>query len=295
MDISFDRARSFLYSNGRLLERLLFGVAFEGADPAAVGRLISAYQNPDGGLGHALEPDLRCPESQPLFVEVGLRALKEAGWRDRALCLSICDFLEGVCDSTGLVQIILESALKSPHASHWTSTGQPALNPTAGICGLLHYQGVEHPWLTGATRTCIDLLLQGPPPEAHTLLSAARLVDDLPDRQTAEKLAEQIAAVLPQASFFIPRAPVTGYGMTPLHFASSPGSSWRRFFTDEQIDGHLADLMSRQQGDGGWPIGWDAPGPAAISEWRGWGTLDALSVLVDYGRITATPIPSKTV
>jgi hypothetical protein len=47
LTVSFDRARSFLFSNGRLLERLLFGVAFEGANPAAVGRLISAYQNPD--------------------------------------------------------------------------------------------------------------------------------------------------------------------------------------------------------------------------------------------------------
>jgi hypothetical protein len=37
MDDQFERARSFLYTHGRLLERLLFGVTFEGADPGAVG------------------------------------------------------------------------------------------------------------------------------------------------------------------------------------------------------------------------------------------------------------------
>jgi hypothetical protein len=288
MDDPFDRARSFLHSHARLLERLLFGVAFEEAAPEAVGRLISAYQNPDGGLGHALEPDVRCPESQPLFVEIGLGALRDAGLRDRTLSLSMCRFLEEVSDAAGLVPILLASALRSPHASHWTDTGQPGINPTAGICGLLHYQGVEHPWLSRATRTCCELLLRDPPREAHALLSAARLVEHLPDQQMAEELAERIAVALPEASSFIPHAPVTTYGLTPLHFSPSPASRWRRLFLEDQIEGHLTDLMGRQQEDGGWPIRWDAPGPASRSEWRGRWTLEALSALAAYGRIRVT-------
>lgn len=286
MEDQFDRARTFLYSEGRLLERLLFGVIFEGAAPEAVGRLVSAYQNPDGGLGHALEPDLRCPESQPLFAEIGLRALRSAGLREPAISRSICRFLATVSAATGLVPIILESALQSPHASHWTVTGQPGLNPTAGICGLLHYQGIDHPWLSRATRTCCDLLLRDPPLEAHALRSAALLVEHLPDHQMADNLAERIAMALPKASFFIPYAPVETYGLTPLHFSPSPSSRWHRLFTEEQLEGHLADLMQRQQEDGGWPISWDPPGQASRSEWRGRWTLEALSTLVAYGRIT---------
>ena len=288
MDDRFDLARTFLYSNGRLLERLLFAVTFEAADPVVVGRLISAYQNPDGGLGHALEPDVRCPESQPLFVEVGLCAMRDAGWRDRKLSLSICAFLSGVSDDAGLVPILFASGLRSPHASHWTATGQPDLNPTASICGLLHYQGVEHPWLSRATRTCCELLIQDLPQEAHALLCAARLVEHLPDERVGADLAERIAGALPEARFFIPHAPVTTYGLTPLHFSPSPTSRWHRLFTEDQMEGHLADLMGRQQGDGGWPISWDAPGPASQSEWRGRWTLEALSALVAYGRITKT-------
>ena len=89
-----------MHSEARLLERLLFAVRFEGAEPAAVGRLISAYQNTDGGLGHALEPDIRSPESQPLFVAVGLQALHDAGWRDQDLAMRLCLFLEGVSDDS---------------------------------------------------------------------------------------------------------------------------------------------------------------------------------------------------
>jgi hypothetical protein len=38
---------------------------------------LAAYQNPDGGLGNALEPDLRGPASQPEPVEVAFRVLDE--------------------------------------------------------------------------------------------------------------------------------------------------------------------------------------------------------------------------
>ncbi len=286
LDDPFGRARSFMYSHARLLERLLFAVKFEGAAPVAVGRLVSAYQHPDGGLGHALEPDVRCLESQPLFAEIGLSAMHDAQWRDRDLSLSICSFLEGVSNTKGLVPILLPSALRSPHAAHWTSTGEPGINPTASICGLLHYQGVEHPWLSRATRTCCELLLQNPPRDAHSLLCAARLVEHLPDQQLAADLADRIAMALPDARFFVSSAPVTTYGLTPLHFAPSPASPLRRLFTREQMEGHLADLMVRQQEDGGWPISWDPPGSASRSEWRGKWTLEALSVLVAYGRIT---------
>ena len=281
----FEKARKFIYTHARLLERLLFAVRFQGASPNAVASLIAAYQNPDEGLGHALEPDLRCPESQPLFVEIGLAALRTASLQNSALSLSLCNFLESKSDSSGLVPILLPSALKTPHAPHWQATGKPGLNPTASICGLLHYQNIEHPWLARATQTCCELLVKTPPKEAHTLLCAAILAEHLPDRRSASEIIEMIRVTLPEADFYIPYAPVKNYGLTPLDFAPNPASPLRHLFTDNQINGHLAHLMEMQQADGGWPITWEAPGLAATSEWRGIGTLKALSILVDYGLI----------
>ena len=59
------KARNFILIHARLLERRLFQVHFEGESSDCIGQIVRAYQNSDGGLGHALEPDIRCPESQP--------------------------------------------------------------------------------------------------------------------------------------------------------------------------------------------------------------------------------------
>ncbi len=282
MESAFERARAFLFTQARLLERLLFTVQFENAEPRKVGLLVSACQNADDGLGHALEPDLRSPHSQPLFIEIGLRALHDAGCKDTVLASSFCTFLEKVSDSRGLVPPILPNALESPHAAHWGGRQLPGINPTAAICGLLIDQGVEHPWLTRATETCCDILLNQPQDEAHGLACAAELADHLPDRQTAGRIEAMVGSKLKEARFFISEAPVRGYGLTPLHFAPSPGSRWNNLFTNVQIQRHLEDLQSKQMDDGGWPISWQPPGPASVCEWRGRWTLDAIKTLVAY-------------
>jgi hypothetical protein len=285
---AFENAQNFMLNHARLIEWVLFEVLFNDGSPEAVGRVVRAYQNADGGLGRALEPDLRSPDSQPIFIEVGLQALHTAAWKDPALALELCGFLEKVSGPGGLVPPILPSALKAPHAQHWTEQAlAPALNPTAGICGLLHFQGIDHPWLEQATETCLEMLLAHPPQEAHTLLSASHLAESLPDRQVAQQLFERLAAALPQASYFIAGAPVTEYGLTPLHFAPTPRSPWRAVFSDAQVEGHLQDLLARQQADGGWKIFWEAPGLGAQVEWRARWTLEALQTLTAYGLLEA--------
>lgn len=280
------KAHRFILENARLLERRLFEVHFENVSPAYVGQVIRAYQNPDGGLGHGLEPDVRCSESQPLFVGQGLVVLEEVGYRDIEFAISLCDYLESVSDSNGLLPIILDSAYQFPIANHWTNlTITPGLNPTIEICGLLHFQGVKHDWLSLTTETCLDLLFKSPPREAHALCCVSRLAEYIPDRKIAMNILDVIDKYLPQSSFYIPEAPVETYGLTPLHFAPKPDSICRNLFTQSQIDSHLDDLIEKQLPDGGWPINWDAPTPGSRLEWRGRWTLDALIWLSAYGRL----------
>ena len=54
----FARARHFLKTEARALDRALFEFRFEGAPAQAVARELAAYQNQDGGFGHTLEPDM---------------------------------------------------------------------------------------------------------------------------------------------------------------------------------------------------------------------------------------------
>ena len=53
-------------------------VASSGCSPAGrpqpVRDAVAAYRNPDGGFGQALEPDGRCPGSQPPAVALALRS-----------------------------------------------------------------------------------------------------------------------------------------------------------------------------------------------------------------------------
>lgn len=285
MDERLARAYRFLLGNARILERRAFEARFLGAPAQGVAAALRAYRNPDGGLGHALEPDLRCPGSQPLFCEFGLATLCEAGYRDPELAQGICGYLATVADAQGLLPPLFADAREFPHAAHWGAPTPPGLNPTAGLCGLLHYHGARHPWLDRATASCCAQVLATPPAEAHLLLSATRLAEHLPDRQLGDRLATRIAAALPTASFFIADAPVGTYGLTPLHFAPTPDCRWRALFSAEQLEGHLSDLLPRQQEDGGWPISWTPPPGAAALEWRGRWTLEALRTLAAYGRL----------
>jgi hypothetical protein len=77
------------------------------------------------------------------------------------------------------------------------------------------------------------------------------------------------------------------YGVTPLHVADRPDGPWAGLFDRSVLDAHLDRLDRDQQADGGWPITWDAPGPASIMEWRGVETLRAVEVLAAYGRLAA--------
>jgi hypothetical protein len=79
-----------------------------------VVRALRAYQNPDGGFGHALEPDLRCPESQPMFVDFALKTLCEVDAREREIGELACDFLARVSAADGSVPSILPNALNHP-------------------------------------------------------------------------------------------------------------------------------------------------------------------------------------
>ena len=75
MDTQFASGREFILREGRLLERRLFATCFEGAPATGVVDVLRGYRNDDGGFGHGLEPDKRCPASLPIDVEAALQAL----------------------------------------------------------------------------------------------------------------------------------------------------------------------------------------------------------------------------
>src|SRR5918992_2546444 len=65
MGIDLEAARQFIESTARVLERHQLAVLLDDGPIEPVLTALKAYQNADGGFGHALEPDVRCPGSQP--------------------------------------------------------------------------------------------------------------------------------------------------------------------------------------------------------------------------------------
>lgn len=112
-------ARAFLDREGRLIERRLAAVVFDGDDPSGVVDAVRAYRNPDGGFGHGLEPDKRCPASLPIDVERALDILLEVRQGGGAhepdnvvvdeLVRDACDWLATVADPDGAVSFGLPS------------------------------------------------------------------------------------------------------------------------------------------------------------------------------------------
>src|SRR5215813_1859484 len=79
MSVNMKKARDFVYANGMLWERALFATLFQGKSPDHLHQCLLAYKNPDGGFGHALEHDIRCPDSHPAALEFLLLMLSQTG------------------------------------------------------------------------------------------------------------------------------------------------------------------------------------------------------------------------
>lgn len=280
----FEKAGHFIRSEARLIDRRLFEALFGGADPGLVLVALAAYQNPDGGFGHGLEPDTRASISQPLYVEVALEYMESAGLADPGMIRRACDFLQSVSGPLGGVPILLPGFETEAHAAHWRGVDfTPQINPNGGIVGRLHALGADHPWLEQATDFCWRALdeIDG----AHDVSEAFIFLEHAPDQARAEAEIARIAGLLPAQRHYKADPSQAGYGLTPLRFAPEPGSRFRPLFDDALIERNLDKLAAEQQDDGGWPLDFEPPSQAAVSEWRGIVTLRALKVLRAYGRI----------
>ena len=274
--VSFERARDFVYKNARVLERRLFARLFEDGDSDGVVAALLAYRNADGGFGHGLEPDKLVPESQPLDVQVALKTLHDAGAREPDVARQACDFLESVADDRGLVPHVLPSAARYPRANHWE---QPAAETTAApaiaIAGYLHELRVSHPWLDRVTPTLFDEIRRSPLDDAHGIHDALVFVRYAPG---GDAIVPRLREALPNARWYLADPNAETYGLPPTKFP-------RDWFDDTLYDAHLDRLESEQQEDGGWPISWEPPGPAAVCAWRAIWTIEALRTLRENRRL----------
>jgi hypothetical protein len=284
-----ERAADFVATTARLLDRHRFRHLFAGGDPEPVRIALEAYANPDGGFGHALEPDLRGPDSQPAptghALEILLHELERV---DDPRVPGACEYLLSISAADGGVPFVLPTARAHPHAPWWQTPDDPpgSLNPTASLAGLLYAHGVAHPWLDRATEFCwraLDGLEETSPYEMRAIIP---FLDHVPDRERAEAAFARIGTLIHQQGL-VTVDPEVGGGdkHRPYDFASAPGSLAHGLFDDATFERNLDALAAGQEDDGGWPIDWQVWTPAAGLEWRGWMTVWALTTLRAHGSL----------
>ncbi|SNB87670.1 hypothetical protein SAMN02745831_03941 [Streptomyces sp. PgraA7] len=291
------RAEQFIWLTARVLEQRRFAHAFLGGDPDAVETALTAYLNKDGGYGHALEPDLRGPVSQPLHTAHALSVLDSIDRCDGQRVERICRYLTDVSTKEGALPALLPTQRGYPAAPFIPIVDDPPaeLLATGPVVGLLHGNQVWNAWLFRATDFCwgaVEALEQSHPYEIE---AAVAFLDGAPDRARAEVAADRLGRLVREQRLAVldPARPeeypvASGYAPGEHHFphdyARTPGSLARRWFTDEELERSLDHLAAEQQDDGGWPVTWRQWAPGTALEGRPLVTLRALETLRAYGR-----------
>ncbi|MBN1814642.1 MAG: hypothetical protein JXA14_22570 [Anaerolineae bacterium] len=303
---AFDRARRFLKTQARPLERTMFEHRFEGASAERVVTELARFQNKDGGFGHGLEPDLRTPMSSALATEIGLRTLKELGCAsDHPLVVEAVRFFLETIDSQAKVwRVVPFDANAHPHAPWWhDEDGSLArtfddflIIPRASVVGLLHHYAALVPadWLAKLTEhtvatieTIEDGAFGGGGDSLRYALGLAE-AKALP-QSFRDRLAPRLCCL---ALKFVSRDPQEwgGYVAKPLKVAPIPDSLVADVLRGG-LEEHLDYQIDHQMPEGTWEPTWtwgdfypDVWEEAKL-QWRGVLTLKTLTALRAFGWI----------
>jgi len=282
MTVDLNAATDFVYSHARLLERHRLAYLLGQAGPEPVVQALRAYHNADGGFGHAVEPDMRAPLSQPVGIHTALEILHEVGVREDDLIRGAADWLTTITRDDGGIPFCLPSVVDYPRNPIWQPADESSIIQTAANAAALHALGAEHPWLDGADAFVwrwLDALelasIDADLGTGYQVRFAVSFLNAHPDATRAEAALDALAPDIGRVVATEPGGDV----QTPLDFAPFPDSRARRMFEQADIDRHLEALAADQRDDGGWMFGWDQWNPTATTEWRGVLTLHALRIL----------------
>jgi hypothetical protein len=277
------RAQRYLQLHARLIDRLRFEALFAGGSRERALTALAGYQNPDGGFGHALEPDLRGSGSQPQQVEVAFRLLDELGGFSSPMVAAACDHLLTITTADGGVPFVLPTVRDTPRAPWWDTADDPpaSLNPTAPIAALLHKHGVTHPWLGPATDFCWARIAELDKTEQYEARAVLTFLEHVPDRERADAEFARLKPAILDTVSLEPDAP--GHVHYPLDFAPEPLRL--PLFEQEVLDRHLDVMLRDQAEDGGWGANWPMWTPLVEHEWGGFITVGNLRTLQAYGRL----------
>jgi len=272
-----DRARGFFATWGRDLDRARFAYHFDGGSQDDLLAALGRYQNADGGFGHALEPDITAPDSNPFATELALTICLQAKIApDHPLLTRTVAYLEETQTDDGDWRFS-PGVYDHPLAPWFAGWDWPNLNPGCTIAALLGELGLGSAQL-------------------HERVAAlfARLANP------ADLLSDEYYSARPYAYYFLPardhpqaelyRAGLLWWLIRQHHagtladaghffdYVRTPETYTGRNLPSAIIAAQLDRLAAEQAPDGGWPSPYDA-------HWRGWLTMQNLLTLQAFDRL----------
>ena len=304
---TFEKARMFIYRNARPLDLARWQYHFEAGDKESILTALGAYQNEDGGFGHALEPDAWNPHSSPIQTWEATELLREMDYTNAShpIIQGILQYLASGRNFNGhFWYTVIGSNNDYPHAPWWHSQSDSACpndyNPTACLAGFIlrfaDKNSEVYPLGCRIAQEAVTALLQttNRVNDMHTLRCYIALLDDC-TKAGVDHLFD--VEMLKNSLLNAVNSTITcDAGLWEKTYVCKPSQF---FNTNASIfyegNRNIADfecehIIKTQLDDGSWniPWGWNAyPEEWAISKnwWKSSGVIENLLYLKNMGRL----------
>lgn len=274
MAVNFKQARDYVYQNGALWERDLFAYLFQGGELRRVHNSLRCYRNDDGGYGHALEHDIRCPDSHPLALEFLLTVLVQTGLPAGNLLDGASAWVEQNQNADGSLRNP-PAVLDYPHAPWWDGGGQTM--PDSIVGNLIKY-GKASDAVKRSTAAWVSQNLTLDAIRANEwLFMAYHAYDYFMNVDNFPEIEAYRAATIENIVECAQKAPERQY-YTLFRFAPTPDSPVARAMPRDLLNRYLDHLAETQQPDGRWND------EHSLAQWMPYVTLTNLLILRNYGR-----------
>ncbi|MFS0784564.1 hypothetical protein [Bacillus sp. 1P06AnD] len=301
----FHEISHWMYRNARPIDLARWQYHYENGERNNVLRSLLAYQNEDGGFGHALEADCWNRESSPIQTWKACEILQEIDCpREHPIVGKVIAYLQNTSHFNGgfwLAQI--HSNNDYPRAPWWTFTdGDNAVwgyNPTAALAGfVLVYGNREQLFYQTATRIAeeaFDHYLKSTSisDDMHELSSYIRLLDCLKRSGLPFKHEGEIQEKLQRNVSHLIEKDRSQWGLRyctmPSQFIDGPANIF--FLQNEQVvEEELNYLLDNRESGGVWSVPWEwgmYEREFSVSEnwWRADLALSYTKLLHSFGRI----------
>ena len=294
----FDRVAGALRRHARPLDWQVWQVIRGVATWTDVVPVLTGLQNPDGGFGHGIEPDVWHPASSPLATTIGLQ-YAELVWipQQHPLLQRALVYLMATYDEVAGKWHPMSAGVNDfPHAPWWhadADTGKNALdgdwpNPTVEIIGYLGAHAPTWPHVPALYDALVAYVEQAETIESHALACYVRAYPGLPEA-VQQAVFPRLVRLLRSTVQADSTQWLTAYVPTPLDYVQAPTSPFVGEMAD-LVDMQLTQWVEYLQAHDMWYPTWQWGQYAdewqiAQRWWAGKMTVERMAMLKRFGRI----------